>query len=195
MDLITILFIAFGLSMDAFAVSITNGVTLQEVRIKDALKIATYFGIFQGLMPLLGWLVGINFENYITKFDHWIALLLLAFIGGKMIYDTLKSDDSCPTEKVELCNKTLVMLAIATSIDALAVGVSFAFLQVSIIQAIFIIGVITFIVCFIGVYLGKKFGCLLKRNAELIGGIILVMIGFKIFAEHTDLISAFKILN
>ncbi|WP_315115002.1 manganese efflux pump MntP family protein [uncultured Clostridium sp.] len=195
MDLFTILLIAFGLSMDAFAVSITNGVTLQEVHIKDALKIAGYFGIFQALMPLLGWLVGINFQNYITKFDHWIAFLLLAFIGGKMIYETLKSDDDCQTEKAELCNKTLFILAIATSIDALAVGVSFAFFEVSIIQSILIIGIVTFIICFMGVYLGKKFGCLLKKNAELIGGIVLMMIGFKIFAEHTNLISAFNIFN
>ena len=194
MNLLTILLIAFGLSMDAFAVSVTNGVTLQQVKIKDALKIATFFGLSQGIMPLIGWLAGINFQNYITKIDHWIAFLLLGFIGGKMIYESIKSkDDKC--ENVNLCNKTLLMLSIATSIDALAVGISFAFLNVSIIESVIIIAAVTFILCFIGVFLGKSCGGLLQKNAEVFGGIVLIFIGIKIFTDHTNFISAIKLFN
>lgn len=189
MDIITIILIGFGLSMDAFAVSVTNGATLKKVGMKEALRIGGFFGFFQALMPLLGWLLGVRLQNYITRIDHWIAFLLLAFIGGKMVYETLKSSKGSSNEDVEktLDNKTLLILAIATSIDALAVGVSFAFLEVSIIGSIIIIGVITFILCFIGVLAGKKCGELLKRNAELIGGVVLILIGMKILFEHLNI--------
>lgn len=188
MDIITIVLIAFGLSMDAFAVSVTNGATLKKAGIKEALRIGGFFGFFQALMPLLGWLMGVKFQNYITRVDHWIAFLLLAVIGGKMVYETLTDKEECD-EDVEktLDNKTLFMLAIATSIDALAVGVSFAFLEVSILNSIIIIGIITFVLCFIGVLIGKKCGELLKRNAELIGGIVLILIGIKILSEHLNI--------
>lgn len=194
MNFTTILLTAIGLAMDAFAVSITNGMLLKEVKIKDAIKVGAYFGIAQAVMPLLGWLLCVKFQDYVTTFDHWIALLLLGFIGGKMIYEGIESrkKDECITQEgktSKIDNKTLFLLAIATSIDALAVGVSFAFLDVAILESVTVIGAITFIICFIGVLLGKNCIPMLKSNAELAGGIILVIIGLKIFAEHTELIS------
>lgn len=188
MDIITIVLIAFGLSMDALAVSITYGATLKKVGIKEALRIGGFFGFFQALMPLLGWLMGVKFQNYIARVDHWIAFLLLSVIGGKMVYETLTNKEDCDDNfEKTLDNKTLFMLAIATSIDALAVGVSFAFLEVSILNSIIIIGIITFDLCFIGVLIGKKCGELLKRNAEIIGGIVLILIGIKILLEHLNI--------
>lgn len=194
MSILTIILIAFGLSMDAFAVSVTNGIMLREVKFREPLKIGLFFGIFQAIMPLIGWLAGIKFQKYITSFDHWIAFLLLSFIGGKMLYESVKSrDEDQGEEAFSLENKTLLLLAIATSIDALAVGVSFAFLNVSIYQSIFIIGIITFIICFIGVVIGRKCGSLLKNNAEIIGGIVLIIIGLKILNEHTNIIPILNI--
>ncbi|HHV99517.1 MAG TPA: manganese efflux pump [Clostridiaceae bacterium] len=193
MNFTTILLTAVGLAMDAFAVSITNGMLLKEVKIKDALKVGAYFGIAQAVMPLIGWLLCVKFQDYVTAYDHWVALLLLGFIGGKMIYEGIKSrKEGCVTEEAKtsrIDNKTLFLLAIATSIDALAVGVSFAFLNVGIFESVIVIGIITLILCFIGVLLGKKCLPMLKSNAELAGGIILLFIGLKIFAEHTELIS------
>mgnify|MGYP000203112108 CR=1 FL=1 len=193
MGFITILLTAFGLAMDAFAVSITNGMLLKEDKIKDAAKTGAFFGIAQAVMPLIGWLLCVKFQDYVTTYDHWVALLLLGFIGGKMIFESIESrKEGCVTEEAKtsrIDNKTLFLLAIATSIDALAVGVSFAFLNVSIFESVIIIGVITFALCFIGVLLGKRCLPMLKSNAELVGGIILVVIGVKIFAEHTELIS------
>ncbi|MEG0773767.1 manganese efflux pump MntP family protein [Clostridium sp.] len=201
MNLITIVLTAFGLSMDAFAVSVTNGIMLRNVKLENALKVGLFFGFFQGIMPLIGWLVGINLEGYITKIDHWIAFILLGLIGGKMIYETLKPEETieeCDSNACEvkvLSNKTLTLMAIATSIDALAVGVSFAFLKVSILKASAIIGLITFILCTLGVLIGKICGSFLKKNAELVGGVVLILIGFNIFAEHTNLISVFTFLK
>lgn len=200
MNFTTILLTAFGLAMDAFAVSITNGMLLKKVKMGDALKTGAYFGIAQAVMPLIGWLLCVKFQDYVTTYDHWVALLLLGFIGGKMIFEGIKSrKEGCPTEDAKtskIDNKTLFLLAIATSIDALAVGVSFAFLNVSIFKSVIIIGVITLILCFIGVLLGKKCLPMLKSNAELVGGIILVLIGLKIFAEHTEIVSKlFSILG
>lgn len=198
MSFITILLTAFGLSMDAFAVSITNGMMLKDVKMRDAIKVGAFFGIAQAVMPLAGWLLCVKFQDYITTYDHWVALLLLGFIGGKMIYESRDSKkDGCPAEDSKtskLDNKTLVLLAIATSIDALAVGVSFAFLNVSIIKSVIIIGITTFIICFIGVLLGKRCITMLKSNAELVGGIVLLFIGLKIFAEHTGIISNLLLL-
>jgi len=194
MSTLTIVLIAFGLSMDAFAVSVTNGIMLKQVKLREPLKVGFFFGAFQAIMPLIGWLVGIKFQKYITSFDHWIAFLLLSFIGGKMLYESIKSGDKNEGEEdFSLENKTLLLLAIATSIDALVVGVSFAFLNVSIYESIFIIGIITFIICFIGVLIGKKCGALLKNNAEIIGGIVLIIIGLKILNEHTNIIPILNI--
>lgn len=189
MSFVTIAFIAFGLSMDAFAVSITNGMISTRAKTRHALKIGLFFGLAQAIMPVIGWFASINFHKYISRFDHWAAFLLLGFIGGKMIYESLKErNQECQNglkKKKTMDNKTLFMLAIATSIDALAVGVSFAFLDVSILESSIIIGLITFAICFAGVLIGRKCSSLLRNRAELLGGIVLISIGLKILVEHT----------
>ncbi|MEE0932483.1 MAG: manganese efflux pump MntP family protein, partial [Clostridium sp.] len=206
MNIITIVLTAFALAMDAFAVSVTKGMALKNLTKSIAIKIALFFGVFQAAMPLIGWMLGISFQGYIKAIDHWIALILLSILGGKMIYEFYESRKEAATEKeedeievsttlegegnnkVELSNKELTTLAIATSIDALAVGISFAFLNVNIVSSSLIIGLITFIVCFIGVIAGKKICGIFKDYAELIGGIILIIIGINIFNEHTGFI-------
>ena len=206
MNIITIVFTAFALAMDAFAVSVTKGMTLKNLTKAIAIKIALFFGVFQAAMPLIGWLLGISFQGYIKAIDHWIALILLSILGGKMIYEFYENRKEAAAKKEEpeievstslegeennkneLSNKELTTLAIATSIDALAVGISFAFLNVNIVSSSLIIGLITFIVCFIGVIAGKKIGGIFKDYAELIGGIILILIGINIFNEHTGFI-------
>ncbi len=194
MSLMGIFLIAVGLSMDAFAVAISKGITMKKLRMKSALKIACFFGFFQMLMPLIGWLVGVKFNNYVVKIDHWIAFILLTSIGGKMVYEAYKNKDDCAVdvtsdEEDTLMNKELFILAIGTSIDALAVGVSFAFLQVEIVKSVIMIGVTTFIISFIGVVMGRKLGCLFQKKAEIFGGIILIFIGAKILFDHTGFIS------
>lgn len=184
MNLISIVMIAIGLSMDAFAVSLTTGMTTDKSnRLKIAFKAGIFFGGFQGIMPLIGWLLGINFIQYIEKIDHWIAFILLVFIGGKMIIESIR-DKGEEEKEIDLSNKKFLILAIATSIDALAVGVSFAFLNVNIIFASLVIACITFIFSFAAVYIGKIFGEVLKSKSEIIGGIILVIMGSKILIEH-----------
>lgn len=200
MNIVSIIFTAIALAMDAFAVSITKGMTLKSLSKGIAIKIALFFGVFQAAMPLIGWILGIGFQDHIKAIDHWVALILLSILGGKMIYEFYKGrkeekdevndaeievSTTLESDKNELSNKELTTLAIATSIDALAVGISFAFLDVNIILSSLIIGVITFIICFIGVIAGKKIGGLFKDYAELIGGIILIIIGINIFNEHT----------
>ncbi len=183
MDLITIIFIALGLAMDAFAVSIASGVTLKKVRLRYAFRVALFFGGFQALMPLLGWLAGNSFSSYIAAFDHWVAFGLLAFIGGKMIYESTVLKEA--EKKTDPRNLTILfILAIATSIDALAVGLSFSFLNVTIIEPVIIIGVITFLLSFAGVYIGARTGSFFENKIEIIGGIILIGIGIKILIEH-----------
>lgn len=206
MNITTIVLTAFALAMDAFAVSVTKGMTLKNLTKAIAIKIALFFGVFQAAMPLIGWLLGISFQGYIKAIDHWIALILLSILGGKMIYEFYENRKEASVEKEEaesevsttlegeennkgeLSNKELTTLAIATSIDALAVGISFAFLNVNIVFSALIIGLITFIICFIGVIAGKKIGGIFKDYAELIGGIILILIGINIFNEHTGFI-------
>ena len=202
MNFIALIFTAFALSMDAFAVSITKGMTIKNLKKSTALKMALAFGVFQGGMPLLGWALGISFESYIKSIDHWIAFILLGFIGFNMIkgfFDDRKEENaselefSATTDVDDLSNKEIIMLAVATSIDALAVGISFAFLNVSIIPAASIICIITFLVCVVGVFVGNKVGDIFNGYAELVGGIILILIGFNIFNEHTQVLS--KIFN
>ena len=202
MNFIALIFTAFALSMDAFAVSITKGMTIKNLKKSTALKMALAFGVFQGAMPLLGWALGISFESYIKSIDHWIAVILLGFIGFNMIkgfFDDRKEENaselefSATTDVDDLSNKEIIMLAVATSIDALAVGISFAFLNVSIIPAASIICIITFLVCVVGVFVGNKVGDIFNGYAELVGGIILILIGFNIFNEHTQILS--KIFN
>lgn len=186
MGIISILLTSFALSMDAFAVSVTKGITLKKINYSISAKIAFFFGLFQGIMPLFGWLLGIKFESYIKSFDHWIALLLLSFIGIKMIFDAKDDDDS---NSSTLDNKELIVLSIATSIDALAIGVSFAFLNIDIVPVCLAIGSITFLMCFMGVLIGKKIGNVFKNYAQMVGGLILILIGLNIFNEHTGIIS------
>lgn len=202
MNFIALIFTAFALSMDAFAVSITKGMTIKNLKKSTALKMALTFGVFQGAMPLLGWALGISFESYIKSIDHWIAFILLGFIGFNMIkgfFDDRKEENaselefSATADVDDLSNKEIIMLAVATSIDALAVGISFAFLNVSIIPAASIICIITFLVCVVGVFVGNKVDDIFNGYAELVGGIILILIGFNIFNEHTQILS--KIFN
>ena len=187
MGIFSILLTGFALSMDAFAVSVTKGMTLKKINLSIATKIAFLFGLFQAVMPLIGWLFGMNFELYIRSIDHWIAVFLLSFLGIKMIVEAIKDDDN--DNSTYLDNKELIILSIATSIDALAVGVTFAFLNIDIIPICVSIGVITFLVCFIGVLIGKKIGSVFKNYAQIIGGIILILIGLYILNEHTQIIS------
>ncbi|WP_042275320.1 manganese efflux pump MntP [[Clostridium] dakarense] len=196
MSFTAILFTAFALSMDALAVSVTKGMTLKNLTKGTSIKIALAFGLFQGGMPLLGWALGLSFESYIKSIDHWIALILLSFLGFKMIQEFIKSkkedeevsiECGITTDESNLSNKELIMLSIATSIDALAVGISFAFLNVDIVPASLTICIITFIVCLIGVILGNKIGDIFNGYAELVGGIILIIIGINIFNEHTQI--------
>lgn len=186
-----IFLIGVGLSMDAFAVALCKGLNMKKVNYMHTVIIALFFGGFQAVMPLLGWFLGKNFESYIKSVDHWIAFALLAYIGGKMAYEAIKGDDeeeetSAKGEKLDL--KELTIMAIATSIDALAVGITFAFLQVSIVSSITIIGITTFVLSIIGVMIGNRFGMRFKSKAELAGGIILVLIGLKILLEHLGIL-------
>lgn len=188
---IEFLLIGIGLSMDAFAVSICKGLAMRKVNKKQALVIGLFFGGFQALMPFIGWALGMQFQSYITNIDHWIAFVLLVFIGGKMIVEAVKPEEEEAVEVMDppLDIKEMFLLAIATSIDALAVGVTFAFLDYPIVEAISIIGVTTFIISIGGVYVGNFFGSRYKNKAELAGGLILVLLGVKILLEHLGIIS------
>lgn len=183
--------IGVGLSMDAFAVSVCKGLNMRgKINFKHAGVIALFFGGFQALMPLIGYFLGMGFEKYITRIDHWIAFLLLGFIGGKMIVEAIKEwNEVDKQEEDKLDIKELFVLAVATSIDALAVGITFAFLNVNIWSAISIIGTTTFVLSVIGVVIGNKFGSKYKSKAELVGGIILVLMGVKILLEHLGVIN------
>lgn len=188
MNLSGILVISFGIAMDVFAVSITSGTILKErFRLSNILKIGLFLTFFQALMPLVGWAFGRQFSFYIKNLDHWIAFFLLGIIGVKMVYDSIKSDESDSTIN-PLNTKVLVSLSIATSIDALAIGVSFAFLDVSIIFSIISIGITTFVLSLIGILIGKLSGEKLKKKAGIFGGFVLILIGIKILLEHLEII-------
>ena len=187
MGIVEIIFIAIGLAMDAFAVSVCKGLSMKKMSWKKAIIIAFYFGIFQALMPIIGYALGIGFEESIKFIDHWIAFGLLAFIGGNMIKEALSKDED-DNQNDDVNFKTMVVLAVATSIDALAVGVTFAFLNVNLIFAISIIGVLTFIISLLGVKIGNVFGDKFEKKAELAGGIILILIGLKILLEHLGIL-------
>lgn len=183
MGIIEIIILSIGLAMDATAVSMTNGMNDTQIKIKKIVLIGLTFGIFQAIMPLIGYLFGTLFVEFIEQIDHWIALLLLGFLGFQMLIEGLSKKDE--EEKVkELGIKMLFLQGVATSIDALAVGISFASLRVNIVYAVLSIGVITTMLSIIGVLIGKKFGDLLNNKASILGGIILISIGIKIFIEH-----------
>ncbi|HDP24505.1 MAG TPA: manganese efflux pump [Deltaproteobacteria bacterium] len=182
-ELVTVVFIAVGLAMDSFAVSITSGSTMGKLRVRHAFRIALFFGGFQGLMPLIGYLSGLSLRTYLAHIDHWIAFGLLAGIGCKMIYESMKMGDSernfDPTNLL-----VLLGLSVATSIDALAVGISLSMIKVDIIVPALVIGLITFGFSLAGVYIGKRLGHIFERKIELLGGVILIGIGVKILLEH-----------
>ena len=182
MDIISIVIIAVGLAMDAFAVSITSGITIKRLHINHALKIALFFGLFQAFMPIIGWLAGLSLRDYISAIDHWIAFGLLSFIGCKMIYESITVQSS-KKEINPLNVYVLLVLSIATSIDALAVGISFAFLKVSIVTPVIIIGTVTFLLSYLGVYIGDRIGHFFENKIEIAGGILLIGIGIKILVE------------
>lgn len=194
MGIFEILLTAIGLSMDALAVSVCKGLSMKKVHVKNAAIIALFFGGFQALMPFLGWILGVRFKSYIEAFDHWIAFILLLFIGGKMILDCLKEEPDTDISKCDCSEKIkikeMTLMAIATSIDALAVGIAMAVLEKStnILGAITIIGAVTFALCLAGVYIGNKFGNKFEKNAQFAGGVILILIGIKILLEHLGIL-------
>ncbi|MCI5800876.1 MAG: manganese efflux pump MntP family protein [Oscillospiraceae bacterium] len=181
MQLWELFIIAVSLSMDAFAVSVCKGLSVKKVRPSHALIAGLYFGGFQLLMPLLGYFLGGAFESFITSIDHWIAFVLLVLIGAGMVKE---SREACETLDDSFAFRAMLPLAVATSIDALAVGVTFAFLQVNILPAVCLIGVITFLLSAAGIKIGNRFGARYKSKAELVGGIVLIVMGIKILAEH-----------
>ncbi len=183
MDLLTIVAIAIGLSIDSFVVSIAGGATIRSMKFGYAVRIALAFGLLQAMMPVAGWAAGVTLEQYIKEFDHWVAFGLLAIIGGRMIYHSLSGKED--KEIIDILKPvTLLLLAIATSIDALAIGISFALLDVSIIRPIIYIGIITFCLSLLGVYLGKRIGSMFQKRLILTGGVILIIMGCKILWEH-----------
>lgn len=184
MDIGTLLLIAIGLSADAFAVSLCKGLCMKKLNFRHAVIIALFFGVFQAAMPVIGWAAGISFKDYIESVDHWVAFALLTLIGLKMLADAFKKEEE-PTEcDVRLNLRELLILAVATSIDALAVGFSFAILQVKILFPVVMIGVTTFLLSFCGVCIGHRFGMKFKRSAEIAGSIVLILIGVKILLDH-----------
>lgn len=186
MSILSLIILALGLSMDSFAVSLSSGVVLKQFRLASVVKIALYLALFQSVMPIIGWFLGVGFVEFIQAIDHWIAFTLLLVLGIKMIYDAITQDN----DKRKCCfnptkTTTLVQMGIATSIDALALGVSFAFLNINLHQASAIIFAVTFIASVAGCYIGKIFGTRLRRPATIVGGLILITIGTKILIEHT----------
>ena len=180
--------IAIGLSMDAFGVSMCKGLSMRCINYLHAVIIALFFGVFQALMPLMGWTLGIQFSTYIKNFDHWIAFILLAFIGIKMIKESFGNDDEEKSGD-SLDIKELIILSVATSIDALAAGISFACLDMAILPSCASIGLTTSIICIVGVLLGNRFGAKYKSKAEIFGGVILVLVGTKILLEQLGILN------
>ena len=182
MGLIELFLIAVGLSMDAFAVSVCKGLAMPKCTFKKAAIVGLWFGGFQALMPAIGYILGAQFQEAIASIDHWIAFVLLALIGGNMIHEALDNDEEEADASLDV--KTMFHLAVATSIDALAIGITFAFLKVNIIPAVCFIGIVTFIISFAGVKIGNIFGARYKNKAEIVGGVILILLGLKILLEH-----------
>lgn len=192
MGVLEIILIGVVLSMDAFAVAMCRGLSMHKINYLHAVIIALTFGVFQAAMPLIGWFLGTRFANLISNVDHWVAFGLLLLIGGKMIFDAIfgKEDDKEKTDSGEKLNiRELLLMAIATSIDALAMGITFAIVDgISIWWSVAIIGVLTFAICFVGVLIGHTFGNKFEKQASLIGGIVLILIGLKILLEHLGII-------
>ena len=191
MPFLECLLIGLSLAMDAFAVSLCRGLEMKRINYRHAVIVALFFGVFQALMPVLGWLLGRQFERYIMDYDHWVAFGLLAFLGCKMIYEVLRGGDEeeASGNGDHLDIRQLLIMAIATSVDALVVGLTFAFLGGGIVQPVLIIGVTTFLLCLLGVIIGNRFGARFRGKAELCGGIVLILIGLKILLEHLGVIA------
>ncbi|MDE6024810.1 MAG: manganese efflux pump MntP family protein [Lachnospiraceae bacterium] len=189
MGLIELFILAVGLSMDAFAVSVCKGLATKSINVKQMVLAGVWFGGFQALMPVIGYLLGQAFAGAIKKYDHWVAFVLLVFIGGNMIREAFSDGDDSNESNDSFGARTMLIMAVATSIDALAVGVTFAFLQVNIFAAVTMIGVTTFTLSFVGVKVGNVFGAKYEKKAELSGGIILILIGLKILLEHLGIIN------
>ena len=181
-----ILVIAIGLAMDAFAVAICKGLSMKKMNWKNAIIIALYFGVFQAVMPIIGYLLGITFSDFVKSIDHWIAFILLSVIGVNMIKESTDDEIDKRNDKTDF--KTMILLAIATSIDALAIGVTFSLFEINIVFSVAIIGIITFLLSILGVKIGNKFGDKFQNKAEFTGGIILIFIGLKILLEHLGII-------
>lgn len=186
MKVLEIILIAIGLAMDAFAVSVCKGLSMKKMSWKNAIIIGAYFGIFQAVMPVIGYFLGSTFESLVTQIDHWIAFILLSCIGGNMLKEAFSKDKEECDDSIDF--KTMIVLAIATSIDALAIGITFAFLKVNLLFSVITIGLITFILSIIGVKIGNKFGDKYEKKAEVAGGIILILMGIKILLEHLGII-------
>jgi putative Mn2+ efflux pump MntP len=183
MELMTIVFIAVGLAMDAFAVSIVTGSVYRELQVRHALRMALFFGGFQAAMPIVGWLAGLGLRAHISAYDHWVAFGLLAFVGGKMIYESFAIESA--EKNLNPSNPLILLtLSVATSIDALAVGFTLSLLATSIAVAVTIIGVITFGLSYVGITIGKRFGHFCERKIEILGGLILIAIGLRILIGH-----------
>ena len=182
MSIVELFILAVGLSMDAFAVSICKGLSLGKIKPKHMCIAGAWFGGFQALMPAIGYVLGAQFQEAIASIDHWIAFVLLALIGGNMIHEALDNDEEEADASLDV--KPMFLLAVATSIDALAIGITFAFLKVNIIPAVCFIGIVTFIISFAGVKIGNVFGARYKNKAEIVGGVILILLGLKILLEH-----------
>ena len=186
MGFIEIFIISVGLAMDAFAVAICKGLSMKKLNIKNAFIIALYFGFFQAIMPVIGYFLGSSFRSFVESVDHWIAFVLLAFVGINMIKES--TDDELEKRNDRVDFKTMIILSIATSIDALVIGITFAFFKARIVESAIIIGIITFILSFIGVIIGNKFGDKFQNKAEVFGGIILILMGIKILLTHLGII-------
>lgn len=186
MGIFEIIIIGFSLAMDAFAVSICKGLSMKKMNWKNALIISIYFSVFQTLMPIGGYFLGTAFSDSVKNIDHWLAFVLLSVIGISMIKESLEEESEKRNDKVDI--KTMILLAIATSIDALTVGVTFAFFKIDLLLAVSIIGIITFILSIIGVKIGNRFGDKFQNKAEFAGGIMLILIGLKILLEHLGIL-------
>jgi putative Mn2+ efflux pump MntP len=184
MGIVTVLLIALGLSMDAVAVSLASGCAVRKVDLRQALLLAFLFGLFQTLMPVAGWLAGLGFKHVISAYDHWLAFILLAFIGGKMILDASRGTACRGQGSGRMRLPVMLGLAVATSVDALAVGLSFSLLAVDILVPVLLIGLVTFSLSLIAVFAGQRFGARLAGKAEALGGVVLIAIGLKILVEH-----------
>lgn len=186
MSFIEIFFISVGLAMDAFTVATCKGLSMKRMSWKKAVIIALYFGVFQAIMPVIGYILGINFQDKIVNFDHWIVFILLLIIGINMIKEIWNTNSEEKDDSIDF--KNMIVLSIATSIDAMAVGITFAFLKCNIMISVICIGIITFIMSMIGVKIGSVFGSKYEKKAQLMGGLILIFLGLKILLEHLNII-------